>query len=156
MQRSTLKEKRIGSMTQKVLLTLQGMQFDQSGENADQIGTTVDGDYYKKNVKHYVLYEEVTEGFDQPTRNRLKFSEDMVELSRSGSVNVHMVFRENKKNLTNYNTPFGQILMGIDTKTIRVTEREERITVEVHYVLEINDEFLSDCHMKIDICAKSG
>ena len=156
MQRSTLKEKRIGSMTQKVLLTLQGMQFDQSGENADQIGATADGDYYKKNDKHYVLYEEVTEGFDQPTRNRLKFSEDMVELSRSGSVNVHMVFRENKKNLTNYNTPFGQILMGIDTKTIRVTEREERITVEVHYVLEINDEFLSDCHMKIDICAKSG
>lgn len=143
-------------MTQKVLLTLQGTQFDQSGENADQIKMTADGDYYKKNDKHYVLYEEITEGFDQPTRNRLKFSKDMVELSRSGPANVHMVFRENKKNLTNYNTPFGQILMGIDTKTIRVTEREERISVEVHYVLEINDEFLSDCHMHIDICAKSG
>lgn len=143
-------------MTQKVLLTLQGMQFDQSGENADQIGITADGDYYKKNDKHYVLYEEVAEGFVQPTKNRLKFSEDIVELSRSGPVNVHMVFQENKKNLTNYITPFGQILMGIDTKEIQVTEREEQITVEVHYVLEINDEFLSDCHMKIDICSKSG
>ena len=142
-------------MTQKVLLTLQGLQTDLSGEDAGQIETVANGDYYKKNDKHYVLYEDVTEGFDQPTKNRLKFGENMVELSRSGLVNVHMLFQENKKNLTNYNTPFGQILMGIATKKIQVTEREERITVEVDYTLEINDEFLSDCHMKIDICSKN-
>lgn len=133
------------------MLTLQGLQTSQSGEDAGQIETVVNGDYYKKNDKHYVIYEEVTEGFEQPTKNRLKFSEDMVELSRSGPINVHMVFQENKKNLTNYNTPFGQILMGIDTKKIQVTEQENRITVEVEYSLDAGGEFLSDCHMKIDI-----
>lgn len=138
-------------MTQKVLLTLQGMQFDQSGENADQIETVADGDYYKKNDKHYVIYEETTEGFSQPIKNRLKFSENMVELSRSGAVSVHMVFQANKKNLTNYNTPYGQILIGINTKNIQIQEQENHIMLEVEYTLDVSGEFLSDCHMTIDI-----
>ena len=143
-------------MARKVMLTLQGLQADQGGEDAGQIETVVSGDYYKRNNKHYVIYEEVTEGFEQPTRNRLKFSEDMVELSRSGPINVHMVFQENKKNLTSYNTPFGQILMGIDTKKIQVTEQENHIFVEVEYSLDVGGEFLSDCHMKIDICSQNN
>ena len=106
------------ALTKEVLLTLRGLQFDQREENADKIEIVTVGDYYKKNDKHYVIYEEVTEGFERPTKNRLKIGSQMVELTRNGLVNVHMVFQENKKNMSNYNTPFGQILVGIDTKRI--------------------------------------
>lgn len=141
---------------QEVILTLQGLQFDQREEDADKIETVTVGDYYKKNGKHYVIYEEVTEGFEQTTKNRLKFSENMVELYRSGLINMHMVFQENKKNLSNYNTPFGQILIGIDTKKIRIEENENNIVVDVDYSLDINYEFLSDCHIKISISSKEN
>lgn len=141
-------------MTQEVLLTLQGLQFDQREEDADKIEIVTVGDYYKKNGKHYVIYEEITEGFSQPTKNRLKFSDGMMELSRNGLVNMHMVFQENKKNLTNYSTPFGQILIGIDTKKIQIEEQKDNIVVDVDYSLDVNYEFLSDCHIKISICSK--
>lgn len=141
-------------MTQEVLLTLKGLQFDQREEDADQIETVVVGDYYKRNDRHYVLYEEMMEGFSQATKNRLKFSEHMLEISRSGLVNVHMVFQENKKNLTSYNTPFGQILIGIDTRKIRIVEEQENIVVDVDYALDINYEFLADCHITIRITSK--
>ena len=143
-------------MTQEVLLTLQGLQFDQREVDADKIETVTVGDYYKKNGKHYVVYEEVTEGFEQTTKNRLKISENMLELSRNGLINMHMVFQENKKNLTNYNTPFGQILIGIDTKKIQINEQADKIVVDVDYSLDINYEFLSDCHIKINICSKEN
>ena len=143
-------------MTQEVLLTLRGLQFDQREEDADKIEMVTVGDYYKRNDKHYVVYEEITEGFAQPTKNRLKISEHMMELSRNGLVNVHMVFQENKKNLSNYNTPFGQILVGIDTKRITIDEKEDNIVVDVDYALDINYEFLSDCHIKIDIRSKEN
>lgn len=143
-------------MTQEVLLTLQGLQFDQREVDADKIETVTVGDYYKKNGKHYVVYEEVTEGFEQTTKNRLKISENMLELSRNGLINMHMVFQENKKNLTNYNTPFGQILIGIDTKKIQIKEQEDKIVVDVDYSLDINYEFLSDCHIRINICSKEN
>lgn len=143
-------------MTKEVLLTLQGLQFDQREEDAEKIETVTVGDYFKKNDRHYVVYEEMTEGFDRPTKNRLKFSEHMVELTRNGLVNVHMVFQENKKNMSNYNTPFGQILVGIDTKRINIDEGEDAIVVDVDYSLDINYEFLSDCHIKIDIRSKEN
>lgn len=143
-------------MTQEVLLTLRGLQFDQREEDADQIEMVTVGDYYKRNDKHYVVYEEVTEGFTQPTKNRLKFGGHMLELSRNGLVNVHMVFQENRKNLTNYNTPFGQIIIGIDTKKIQIGEQEDHIVVDVDYALDVNYEFLSDCHIRIDICSKEN
>lgn len=143
-------------MTKEVLLTLRGLQFDQREEDADKVEIVTVGDYYKRNDRHYVVYEEITEGFIQPTKNRLKFSEHMLELSRNGLVNVHMVFQENKKNLTNYNTPFGQILVGIDTKKIQVEEHDDNIIVDVDYALDINYEFLSDCHIRIDICSKEN
>lgn len=143
-------------MTKEVLLTLQGLQFDQREEDADKIEMVTVGDYFKKNDRHYVVYEEITEGFEQPTKNRLKFSDHMVELTRNGLVNVHMVFQENKKNMSNYNTPFGQILVGIDTKKINIEEKEDNIVVDVDYALDINYEFLSDCHIKIDIRSKEN
>lgn len=143
-------------MTKEVLLTLQGLQFDQREEDADKIETVTVGDYFKKNDRHYVVYEEITEGFEQPTKNRLKFSDRMVELTRNGLVNVHMVFQENKKNMSNYNTPFGQILVGIDTKRINIEEKENNIVVDVDYALDINYEFLTDCHIKIDIRSKEN
>ena len=143
-------------MTREVLLTLRGLQFDQREADADKVEMVTVGDYYKKNDKHYVVYEEITEGFARPTKNRLKFSEHMLELSRNGLVNVHMIFQENKKNLTNYNTPFGQILFGIDTKRIQIEEHEDNIVVDVDYSLDVNYEFLSDCHIRIDICSKEN
>lgn len=143
-------------MTKEVLLTLQGLQFDQREEDADKIEMVTVGDYYKRNGRHYVVYEEVTEGFERPTKNRLKFSPQMVELTRNGLVNVHMVFQENKKNMSNYNTPFGQILVGIDTKKITIDEMQDAIVVDVDYALDINYEFLSDCHIRIDIRSKEN
>lgn len=143
-------------MTKEVILTLQGLQFDQREEDADKIEMVTVGDYFKKNDRHYVVYEEITEGFEQPTKNRLKFSDHMVELTRNGLVNVHMVFQENKKNMSNYNTPFGQILVGIDTKRVCIEEKEDNIVVDVDYALDINYEFLSDCHIKIDIRSKEN
>lgn len=143
-------------MTKEVLLTLQGLQFDQREEDSDKIETVTVGDYFKKNDRHYVVYEELTEGFEQPTKNRLKFSDHMVELTRNGLVNVHMIFQENKKNMSNYNTPFGQILVGIDTKRINIEENEDNIVVDVDYALDINYEFLSDCHIRIDIRSKEN
>lgn len=138
-------------MAQKVTLTFRGVQSNRIEEGSEQIETVSQGDYYKKNGKHYVIFEESVEGIDEKVKSKLKFDADTVEVSRSGPMNSHMVFQENKKNLTGYNTPFGQILMGIDTKKIQIIAQENRITVDVDYSLDANDEFLSDCHMEIII-----
>jgi len=142
-------------MTKEVLLAIKGLQFDASSEDTE-IETVTAAEYYTRNHSHYVLYEEACEGFEETTKNVIKFRENSMELMKRGLVNVHMVFEENKKNMTNYATPFGDILIGIDARKIQVKEEAHRIFVDVEYALEINYEHLADCRITMDIQEKGN
>lgn len=136
-------------MTKEVLLSIQGLQF--GNDNSGSLETITAAEHYKKNNHHYVIYEEAQEGFHETTKNILKWDEHCVDLTKHGLVNVNMIFEENKKNLTDYRTPFGSIMIGIDTSEIHIDEKEERIHVEVKYALELNYEHFADCKIQLDI-----
>ncbi|MBQ8232197.1 MAG: DUF1934 domain-containing protein [Lachnospiraceae bacterium] len=140
-------------MTKDVLLAIKGLQFDGSEEDTE-IETVTAAEYYMRNNSHYVIYEEAFEGFEGTTKNVIKFKNNSLDLTKKGLVNVHMIFEENKKNMTNYSTPYGDILIGIDARKIRMKEEEAKIYVDVEYALEINYEHLADCHISIGIQAK--
>lgn len=144
-------------MTKDVLLSISGLQFaaeeDGTGEPVEVI---TPGDYYKKNDKHYVMYDEVMEGFDGTTRNIIKIAENCLDITKKGVANVHMIFEKNKKNVTYYYTPFGSLLIGIDAKQVEVAETEENIDVTVNYDLEVNYEFLANCNITMNIKAKGA
>ena len=140
-------------MTKEVLLAIKGLQFDGSSEDTE-IETVTAAQYYKKNNSHYVIYEEACEGFEETTKNVIKFRENSLDLMKKGLVNVHMIFEENKKNMTNYATPFGDILIGIDARKIHMQEDGDHIHVDVDYALEINYEHLADCRITMNIQPK--
>ncbi len=142
-------------MTKEVLISIVGMQFDLTDEGSDiQVVTT--GEYYKRNNSHFLLYEEADEDSGGVTKSVIKFRSDLVELTKKGYVNVHMMFEEGKKNLTNYATMFGDILIGIDTKKIAVEESEDKILIDVEYALDANYEFLADCKIHIEVAPKEA
>lgn len=137
-------------MTKEILLSLKGLQLE-SGEGAQEMETITPAEYYKRNGSHYVIYEEMTEGFTDVTRNRIKFNDSYLEVSKKGLINVQMLFEENKKNMTSYVTPYGNILIGIDTESVLVEEKENQIRVEVAYALEANYQHLADCKIEIEL-----
>lgn len=140
-------------MTKEVLMSLKGLQFE-NADGGQELETITAADYYKKNGSHYVLYDEVTEGFDDVTKNMLKFRDSCLEVTKRGLINVHMVFEENQKNMTSYVTPFGNILIGIDTESVLVEELENQIRVQVAYTLEANYQYLADCKIDMKICPR--
>lgn len=142
-------------MTKDVLLSLRGLQFDVISADGDKIETITAAEYYKRNDSHYVIFDEAMEGFRESTKNIIKFKESSLDLTKKGLINVHMIFEENKKNMTNYSTPYGNILIGIDARSVRMTEEEERIKVDVDYALEINYEHFANCKIKMDIRARN-
>ena len=140
----------MNNMNKEVLISIRGLQFEE-GTDENKIETITAGDYYKKNDYHYVVYDELTEGFEESTKNIIKFNDRELYLTKHGLVNVHMVFEENKKNITNYVTPYGSILIGIETEKVDLKEEEKRIRVDVLYSLEVNYEHLADCNIVMDI-----
>lgn len=169
-------------MTKDVLVRLRGVQFGQDGTGAplwqedkadvrqtqmdpvsvdgskerndtDVIETVAIGTYYKKKLSSYILFEETVEGFSEPVKNKIKFAKGYLELVKSGPVNTRMVFEEGVKNIADYHTPYGNILVGTDTKKIHMREEADRLTIHVDYVLEFNDEYVADCQICLDVCS---
>lgn len=144
------------TMEKEVLLALKGLQFAMDEEGAQALETITPAEYYKRNDSHYVVYDEITEGFKDTTKNIIKFKGSQVEVTKKGLVNVHMVFQERKKNMTSYSTPFGNILIGIDTDEVKIEEEDGKIHVTVVYSLEANYEHMADCKIEMRISSREA
>ncbi len=137
-------------MNREVELSISGMHYD--AEDNHEVETFVQAEYFEKNGSHYVIYEDKQEGFEKGSKSRIKFKQGLVELTRQGLLQTHMIFEENKKHMTQYVTPYGEMLLGVDTHSVCIEELENRITIQVAYSLEADGEYLSDCN--IVICVK--
>lgn len=135
-------------MNREVKLSITGLHFSEENDE-NNVADHYDAEYFKKNDSHYLIYEEVQEGFSQASKNRIKCKDKLVELTRQGLMQTHMVFEEGKKHMTRYVTPYGEILLGIDTRQIILEEQEDNITITVEYVLEADGAYLSDCKIVI-------
>ncbi len=139
-------------MTKEVLLSIKGIQLENNPEENIEIITI--GEYSFEEDKHYVHYDEVMEDEKDVIKSTLKFNDSCVELIKKGPMNVHMIFEKEKKNVTYYNTPYGDLLVGIQAKSIDIEEKEELINVGINYTLEINSQHISNCNIFMDIKAK--
>ena len=144
-------------MTKDVLVSIKGLQFELGTD--DPVEMIAPGEYYLRNGKHYVRYEEVMEGVEGDhdiSMNTVKISKEQVEIMKKGGSNVHMVFVENQKNTTYYTTPFGNLQIGIFTNCIDVQEKEDVIEVKLRYDLEINQSFVSNCEITMYVMSKDS
>ena len=140
-------------MTNEVLLTIAGLQLI-DGDQEMPVEVVTAGNYYLRNGKHYILYDEVVEGCSGHIHNTVKIGEESLEVIKKGISNVHMVFEKNKKNLTCYATPFGNLTVGIMAHRIQIEESDRDIDVQVSYSLDVNDEYLADCSIQMNVKSK--
>ena len=136
-------------MTKDVLITIRGVHtLDHEDNDVEMI---VRGDYYQKNGKHYILYEEILEGVEERVKNVIKISPSSMDIIKKGVTNSRMLFEKNKKNLSCYSTPVGNLVIGIQANHFYVEEQENSIKVNVDYSLDINYEHMSDCRICVDV-----
>lgn len=142
-------------MTKEILVAITGLQFDNSSDGeTEEIKTIHAGEYYKKGDTHYVMFEEQEENTKEVTSNLLKVKEGFVSLTKKGLVNVVMQFEKGKKSMTSYQTPYGNIMMAMDTHMVEAKQEEDHLKVQIRYALEVNYEYLTDCTINIDIYSK--
>ncbi len=141
-------------MTKDVLIRIGGLQFQQEGQ--EKVEVINSGSYYFKNQKHYILYDEAIEGFSEPNKNKIKIDQGIVEVQKKGPITVQMVFDEKNKHISYYQTPYGSMEMGIDTKKVELREKDDQMDLKIEYSLEINQEHLAECNIEISIMSKDS
>lgn len=143
-------------MTKDVIVCVRGMQYaiDQSQEEPVPVEIVVPGQYYKKNGRHYVIYDESVDDANGLIHSMVKFDDHKMEVQKKGAVQTQMIFVENKKNLSIYQTPFGVMNLGIATTGYRMQEEEDCIEAVVDYAQDVDGIHVADCTISVVIHAK--
>lgn len=135
-------------MKKDVLVAVSGIQFSFGGENPVEVISK--GRYYKKNGKIYVKYTEIDEE-NYTTDCMIRIEGERVEIIKKGDINFCLVFEKDNNCQTTYDTPFGELMLGITTTDLIILEDEDAVAVKIRYMLDINYSFVSECSVDIKI-----
>ena len=140
-------------MTKDVILTISGLH-DTDGESDAPIETMTPAQYYMKNGKHYIVYDEILEGLEGSLKSTIKFTEKQVELIRNGAASARMLFQPGQEHMVIYQTPMGPLSISLYTEDMEISVEEEKISLRIDYSLKTEDVVVSESTVNISICPK--
>ena len=136
-------------MTKDVLVTVRGLQMTPDGDDTIEVTTT--GKYYEKDGKRYLFYDEIGDDTNLIVKNSIQITEEHVSVSKKGVINAQMNFEKENKLVSVYETPYGQMVMGIYTTGICLDEQDDFLELKLEYLLEINNQHVSDSEILLQI-----
>ncbi len=141
-------------MEKEVMIHINGMQYT-GGDEPEPVEVITPGQYYYKNGHHYLMFEDITDNPMERTSSIMKFRPAYLEIKKKGFVDTRMVFEENKKTLSLYETPFGVMNISVSATSIRLREENEEIELTADYALDINNSYMADCTITLTATPKS-
>ena len=136
-------------MTKDVLVTVRGLQMTPDGDDTIEVTTT--GKYYEKDGKRYLFYDEIGDDTNLIVKNSIQITEEHVSVSKKGVINAQMNFEKENKLVSVYETHYGQMEMGIYTTGICLDEQDDFLELKLEYLLEINNQHVSDSEILLQI-----
>lgn len=127
-------------MNKDVIISITGKERLVEEGRSDKMELVTEGKYYKKGRSHYISYNETEmTGFDSETKTTLKVEGNKVTMTRFGSINTHMIFKQGEKYLGHYETPYGSFTIGIVADEVSINIGESSGDIEIKYMLEIDN-----------------
>ena len=140
-------------MTKDIILTISGLH-ETDGESDAPVEVITPGQYYLKNGKHYIIFDEVMEGLEGTMKSTLKISENQVELLRSGAASARMFFEKDQEHNMIYQTPMGPLAISVYTEDIISEFKEDEMNLGIIYSLKAEEQVLTESHVRINVCSR--
>lgn len=137
-------------MNRDVEITVNGTQDDGSGNEMETHCRTV-GQYFERNGCRYLLYQEQDTESEALTSNTLKIKDNILELSRKGSIHSRMVFETGQTHPADYITTYGTLLMEVCTEELNCLWAKTEARIQITYRLLMTGGFLSRNRLVIKI-----
>ncbi len=136
----------------EVTVRIASHQTDADGEQQDMEmhGT---GQLFEREDALYVLYEENPGIAGKTVRNFLKIEKNpcKVSLKKSGAVSWAVAFEEERHDVSEYQTPFGALLMEVETESVQLERTGRKISLQLVYTLFIQGTKQAVCRLELEI-----
>ena len=125
-------------MEKDVVISIRGMQWYENRES-DSIELVTRGVMLRDGVVCTLSYQESELTGLEGTTTRVHIDGGRVTLLREGNTNSQMVFEEGRRHLSMYETPYGALSIGVNTRRMRSTVGEAGGELEIDYAIEIDN-----------------
>ena len=127
------------AMTENVIISIKGKQLYAEG-SPDEMELVTSGTLKRDSRGGFtVSYQESELTGLEGTTTKLHIEGRRVTLLREGNINSQMVFEEGRRHLSMYETPYGALSIGVNTKRMRSTVDEAGGDLEIDYAIEIDN-----------------
>ena len=125
-------------MEENVIISIKGSQLYE-GQDPDVTELVTAGTLRREQEGYTIAYQETELTGLEGTTTKLRIEGPRVTLLRQGSVNSQMIFEVGRKHLSMYETPYGALAVGIETRRLKNTVDEAGGDLEIDYAIEIDN-----------------
>lgn len=138
-------------MDNNAIIKITGVQ--KQGKFSDKIEMTTVGALEETDSRYILRYEEEHEPPYKPTRVKLSIDKDekKVEMLRTGDSGSLLIIERSKRNLCNYGTEFGDMLMGIYGNNIENDFDGEKGVFTFGYDIDINGAVATQNEVTVEL-----
>ena len=134
-----------------VIISIKGVQSSPEQES-ETIELVTEGRLESDGESGFTLsYQESEVTGMEGTLTTFQIEKDRVTLLRLGEFNSQMVFEQGRRHLSMYNTPYGALAVGINTRRMKVELAGLEGRIEITYAIEIDHAVAGENCFKIDV-----
>ena len=115
------------------------------------IELTTTGNYSRVNGRWVLLYDEMSEDKTAVIKTMIKVDDKSVTITRNGEGSSKLIMTEGERNMCQYRTQFGDILLGVYCNEVINKLNDNGGTISMSYTLDVNASVLSENKVTIKI-----
>ena len=124
-------------MEKNVIISIKGVQRLEDAD-PDTMELVTEGRLEQDGNSYTLSYQESELTGLEGTLTTFQVEPDRVTLLRVGEFNSQMVFQEGRRHLAMYNTPYGSMTIGVNTRHLHADLTERGGDIEIDYAIEID------------------
>ena len=142
-------------MEKDVVISIKGMQ-KYEGNDPDTVELVTAGRLMKDKAGYTLSYQESEITGLEGTLTTIQVEGEQVTLMRMGEFNSQMVFQEGRRHLSMYNTPYGAMSVGVNTRHLLADLSDKGGDIEIDYAIEIDHAIAGRSVFQIKVLEANG
>lgn len=138
-------------MDNNVIISIKGQQSYEDAEE-ETIELVTEGRLEDDGDDGYTLtYQESELTGLEGTTTTFHITPERITLHREGTLNSEMIFQEGQKHFSLYETPYGGLMLGVNTHRAKADFGEDGGNLSIRYALEVDSQPIGENAFEIRV-----
>ena len=142
-------------MEKDVVISIKGIQKYEDVD-PDVIELVTEGRLTRVGESYTLSYQESELTGLEGTLTTIQVDGEQVTLMRVGEFTSQMVFQEGRRHLSMYNTPYGAMAIGVNTRHLLADLTDQGGDIEIDYAIEIDHTLAGRNVFQIKVMENQG